>query len=173
MEQGFGLKTVAFIMANYKAPPVLRDVDSYLTWKKEIQLWKTFMDLIPRKQASAICMSLARRACEAALQLSVETLNSDEGKTELMKALDSLYLKDKDQLIYEAYDNFEKFIWPAHMNMSDYLNESECLNIKLKEYKKDLPERWRTVDSKVPRERTVTAKATLTELTYVGMKKQL
>ena len=36
-----------------------------------------------------------------------------------MKALDSLYLKDKDQLKYEAYDNFEKFIWPTHMNRSD------------------------------------------------------
>ena len=58
----------------------------------------------------ACFLSLAGRAREAALQLSVETLNSDEGVTELMKALDSLYLKDKDQLICEAYDNFEKFV---------------------------------------------------------------
>ena len=69
-----------------------------------------------------------------------------------MKALDSLYLKDKDQVIYEAYDNSEKFIWPAHMNMSDYLNEFERLNVKLKEYKIDLPE---PVLAYQPRERTV------------------
>ena len=62
--------------------------------------------LIPKKQTPAIYLSLAGRACEAALQLSVKILNSDEGVTELMKALDSLYLKDKDQFIYEAYDNF-------------------------------------------------------------------
>ena len=84
-------------MANYKAPPVLRDVDSYITWKKEIQLRKTFMDIVLKKQASALCLSLAGRACEAALQLSVETLNSDEGVTELMKAFD--ILENKDQLI--------------------------------------------------------------------------
>ena len=71
---------------------------------------KTFMDLILKKPAPAICLSLAGRAREAALQLSVETLNSNEGVTELMKALYSLYLKDKDQLIFEAYDKFEKFI---------------------------------------------------------------
>ena len=69
-----------------------------------------------------------------------------------MKALDSLYLKDKDQVIYEAYDNSEKFIRPAHMNMSDYLNEFERLNVKLKEYKIDLPE---PVLACQPRERTV------------------
>ena len=27
---------------------------------------------------------------------------------------------------------FKKFIWPTHMNMSDYLNEFECLHLKLK-----------------------------------------
>ena len=135
------------------------------------------MNLITKKQAPAICLSLAGRAREAALQLSVETLNSDEGVTELMKALDSLYLKDKDQLIYEAYDNFEKFIWPLHMNMSDYLNEFEHLNIKLKEYKIDLPEpvlAYRLLKSaKISQEKEQLARATLTELTYVGMKKQL
>ena len=63
-------------MANYKAPPTLRDVDSYLTWKQEIQLLKMFTDLIPKKQAPAICLSLAGRAHEVALQLSVETLGT-------------------------------------------------------------------------------------------------
>ena len=50
---------VAIKSANYKAPPVLRDADSILTWKKEIQLWKKFTNLIPKKQAAAICLSLA------------------------------------------------------------------------------------------------------------------
>ena len=78
---------------------------------------KTFTDLIPKKQAPAICLSLTGGGREAALQLSIETLNSEGPKY-------------KDQLIYGAYDNFEKFM--RHMNMSDHLNEFERLNINLK-----------------------------------------
>ena len=61
------------------------------------------------------------------------------------------------------------------MNMSDYLNEFERLNIKLKEYKIDLPEpvlAYHLLKSaNTSQEREQLAKATLTELTYVGMKK--
>ena len=86
---------------------LLRDVNSYLTLKKKIQLWKTFMDPIPKKQAPAICLFLSGNTRKAELQLLVEIFNSHEGVTELMKTLDILYVKDKDQIIYEAYDEFE------------------------------------------------------------------
>ena len=59
------------------------------------------------------------------------------------------------------------------MNMSDYLNEFECLNIKLKEYKIDLPEPVLAYCANISQEKDQLARATLTELTYVGMKKQL
>ena len=63
------------------------------------------------------------------------------------------------------------------MNMSDYLNEFEHLNIKLKEYKIDLPEpvlAYHLLKSaNISQEKEQLARATLTELTYAGMKKQL
>ena len=93
--------------ANYKAPPLLKEDSNYELWKKEIKLWKTFTDLDAKKQGPAICLSLTGKACEAPLELSVENLKSDTGVVQLLVKLDDLYLKDKDQLAYAAYDSFK------------------------------------------------------------------
>ena len=83
---------------NYKAPPLLKEDSNYELWKKEIESLKTFTDLDGKKQGPAICLSLAGKAREAALQLPVENLNSDSEVVQLLAKLDELYLKDKDQL---------------------------------------------------------------------------
>ena len=94
---------------NYKAPPLLKEDSSYKLWKKEIKLWKTFTDLDAKKQGPAIWLLYTGKAREAASELSVENLDSDTGVVQLLAKLDELYLKDKDQLAYAAYDSFENF----------------------------------------------------------------
>ena len=90
---------------NYKAPPELKDKSKYETWKKELSLWQIFTDLSKSKQAPAICLSLSGRAREAALEINIDKLHSDNGVQELITELDSLFLKDSEQRIYAAYDN--------------------------------------------------------------------
>ena len=119
---------------NYKAPPLLKEDSNYELWKKEIKLWKTFTDLDAKKQGPAICLSLTGKACEAALELSVENLNSDTGVVQLLAKLDELYLKDTDQLAYAAYDNFENFKRPPDMSIKDYLITFERLHHKILQY---------------------------------------
>ena len=65
-------------------------MNRYEQWKKEIALWKYFTNLSPEKMAPAICLSLTGRACEAALELDVATLNSAQGVDELFAQLDRL-----------------------------------------------------------------------------------
>ena len=108
------------IATNFKAPPLLKEDPNYELWKKEIKLWKTFTDLDAKKQGAAICLLLTGKARKAELQLSVESLNSDTGVVQLLAKLDELYLKDKDQLAYAAYDSFENFKKPPDMSIKDY-----------------------------------------------------
>ena len=79
--------------ANYKAPLLLKEDSNYELWKKEIKLLKTFTDLDAKKQGPAIRLSLTGEAREAALELSVENLNSDTGVVQLLAKLDELYLR--------------------------------------------------------------------------------
>ena len=83
-----------------KNPPVLTDSIDYELWKKEVSLWQICSDCDKKKQAPAIVMSLNGSAKEAALEMEIETLNSDEGVAELFKVLDGLYLKDENQRKY-------------------------------------------------------------------------
>ena len=126
------------MVANYKAPPLLKEDSNYELWKKEITLWKTFTDLDAKKQGPAICLSLTGKAREAALELSVENFSSDTGVVQLLAKLDELYLKDKDQLPHATYDSFENFKRPPDMSIKDYLITSEGLHHKILQY--TLPE---------------------------------
>ena len=105
--------------ANYKASPLLKDDSNCELWKKEIKLWKTFTDLDAEKQGPAICLSLTGKAREAALELLVEDLSSETGVVQLLAQLDELYLNDKVQLAYTAYDSFENFKRPPDMSIKD------------------------------------------------------
>ena len=162
---------------NYKAPPLLKEDSNYELWKKKIKLWKTFTDLDAKKQGPAICLPLTGKAREAALELSVEGLNNDIGVVQLLAKLDDLYLKDKDQLAYAAYDSSEKFKRPPDMSIKDYLITFERLHHKFLQYNIKLPKpvlTYRVLKSaNINIEKEQLAHATITELKYEVMKKQI
>ena len=58
----------------------------------------------------------------------------------MLTKLRELYLKDKDQAMYECYEKFETFKCDSSMGIRDYINEFERLNEKLKGYEIVLPD---------------------------------
>ena len=62
------------------------------------------------------------------------------GAVQLLAKLDELYLKDKDQLAYAAYDSFENFKRPPDMSIKDYLITFEKLHYKILQYNIKLSE---------------------------------
>ena len=58
-------------------------------------------------------------------------MNTDTGVLQLLAKLDELYLKDKDQLAYAAYDSFENFKRPPDMSIKNYLITFERLHHKI------------------------------------------
>ena len=103
--------------------------------------------------------------------------NYDKGVEAILEQLDKLYLKDRHQTAYLAYEAFEKFQRPVAMSMTDFINEFERMYHKLKQHKMELPDgvlAYRLLKSAhLSEQHEQLARATLTELTYENMKGQL
>ena len=162
---------------NFKAPPSLKKSSSYESWQKELQIWQAFTNLPVKKQGPAIFLTLEGKAKEAALELDVAKISSDTGVAELLKKLDELYLADKVQTAYEAYDAFEKFHRPAEMSMSNFIIEFERLLNKTKHYgtimSSDILAYRLLKSANVSEHHQELARATVKELTYDEMKDKL
>ena len=93
-----------------RAPPVLNlEVQSYVMWKKDVEIWRLLTTLPANKQGLELYMSLEQKY-KAFINLPVATLSSGDGADQLIKKLDELLLRDKDTLSYEAFENFDRFV---------------------------------------------------------------
>ena len=160
-----------------KAPPALKEDVPYENWKKEITIWQLFTSLEKKKQGLAILLSLEGKAREAALELEVDELNKDDGVSKVLAQLDKLYLKDKLQLSYQAYDNFRKFTRPTDMPIADFVVEFERLYNKAKAHEMILPDGILAYEflnnANISDSHEKLIRATMTELSYKSMKEQL
>ena len=125
--------------SNYKNPPRF-DEDDYSCWKNEIKIWTMMTELPKNKQALAVSLSLNGNAKRAAMGIAVETLNTDEGMSNLLETLDNLFLKDSLDSMYEAYQNFDKFQRPENMSISEYIIEFDQRYLKSTKFEMTLPD---------------------------------
>ena len=51
----------------------------YENWKHEIEIWQAFTDLAPKKQSTAIFLTLQGKARKAALEIEIKDLTDDQG----------------------------------------------------------------------------------------------
>ena len=157
--------------------PVLDDKTDFTHWEHELEMWQLVTDLDAKKQGPVIYLSLSGKARQACACLGKEELNADNGVATLLTKLRELYLKDKDQAMYECYEKFETFKCDSSMGIRDYINEFERLNEKLKGYQIVLPDAVLAYqllkNANLPSEKRSLARATLTALTYDNMKKQI
>ena len=115
-----------------------------------------------------------RQACSA---LSKDELKKDDGLDKLITKLRELYGVSNEQATFSAYEKFETFRRSEGMNINDYINEFEQLNQKLVTYKIELPSAVRAYqllkNANLPKEKRDLARATVPDLTYESMKKQI
>ena len=115
-------------------PPRFESSATYESWKKEIKLWQICCPLGKNQQAPALVLSLQGKAKEAALELEVSQLSSENGVNLILEKLDGLYKKDENQLIYVSLKNYEQHIRQKDQTIDDYINEFERRYNKLKNY---------------------------------------
>ena len=115
--------------ANFKNPPEMRDDLLYEDWKLELEIWCSFTDLGKKRKGPAIFLTLKGKACETILaEVKPADLTSDNGVTKITDALDKLYVKNKSETAYTAFENFSKFKRPSNMSIEDYMIE---FNLKI------------------------------------------
>ena len=162
--------------SDFKAPPTLNIDIPYAMWKKELKIWEAFT-LTEKKRALAIFLTLTGQACEAVLELDIDTeLAADDGVKNLTTALDALYLQDESCLAYEAYEAFEKFVRPTDMTIGDFIIHFKRLYNKAKNYQMEIHDgvlAYRLLNSaNLSDSNKQLIKATLTEMKYSLMKDQ-
>ena len=125
---------------SYKNPPKFSAETPYENWVKELKLWSICSKVDKKEQGPAVALTLDGRAKAAVLEMEITDLNADDGLAKLITKLDGLFLKDENQRIYVAYEEFETYSRPADMSIDNFISDFERLYNKIKAYKIELPD---------------------------------
>lgn len=124
-----------------KVPPIFKEDEmDYETWKKDVNLWTSFTELVETKHAIAVHLSLSGRARKASSELSVDDLKANDGMKKLIEKLDRVFLQDENWKCFHTYLAFENYRRPEKCNIDSYLSEFDLRHYKLKECKVNLPD---------------------------------
>ena len=160
-----------------KIPPLLSKSPVYTDWKKKIDIWSSFTTLEKDKQGAAVLLTLEGAAEEAALELDVSIINSNDGLKSITRQLDKLYLKDKTLEKFQASEAFDSYQRKPETSIHEHIHNFEKFYFKLKRHGTTISQdllaykllksvNLSTADEKL-------AKATTNELTFVSMKSEL
>ena len=162
---------------NSTTPSFTADI-TYANWKEEINIWKDFTDIAEEKKGSAVFLSLQGQARETVRQnVSAAVLKTANGLKQVFACLDKIYLKDSTCQAYEAYEEFERFVRPADMKISDYIIKFEQLYNKAKNHQMTVSDgavAYRLLNSAgLSENNKQLVRATVSEMKYETMKNQL
>ena len=167
---------VISIGQKYGLPPFDEEGD-FEHYIHELEMWQLVTDLSKAKQGPVLYLSLSPKVRQACATLTKEELNADDGLDKLIAKLRELYAVSKDQAMFTAYEQFETFQRDTNMNITEYINQFEQLNHKLKSYKIELPSpvlAYQLLKSaNLPKSKRDLARATIPTLTYDDMKRQI
>ena len=142
-----------------------------------MRLWAICSKVDKKEQAPSVTFSLEGRAKEAALELSLEDLNAENGLSNLIEKHDALFLKDENQRTYVAYEEFESYSRPTDMIIDNYISNFERLYNKVKAFQIELPDpvlAYRLLKSaNLPQRKMELVRATIGSLGYKEMMAQL
>ena len=165
-------------MASFKNPPEMRDGLTYDDWKKEMKIWCSFTEIEKKRQGPAVFLTLKGKARETVLaEVEAEKLQTDDGLSNIIKALDNLYKRSDSESAFTAFENFIKFRRPSSMSIQDYIIEFNIKLGKIKSHDMELPDgvlAYYLLDcANLPEEQVSLCRATCDKLTYSNMKSQI
>ena len=117
-----------------KIPPLLSKSPVYTDWKKKIDIWSSFTSLEKEKQGAAVLLTLEGAAEEAALELDVSVINSNDGLKSIVQQLGKLYLKDKTLEKLQALEAFDSYQCKPETSIHEHIHNFDKLYFKLKSH---------------------------------------
>ena len=169
---------MAGVSLKAQGPPSLSTDITYSNWKTELSIWADFTDLANEKKGPAVFLSLKGQARESVRQnVTADQLKTETGLKHVTECLDKLYLKDETCSAYEAYEEFEKFVKPSNMSISDYIIRFEQLYSKAVSHKMEILDGVRAYrllnGAGLSESHKQLVRATVNEMKYENMKEQL
>ena len=168
--------TAISIATKYGLPPFKEERD-FEQWKHELEIWQMVTDLAKEKQGPVLFLSLSEKTRQACAGITKEELAQDDGVSKVIEKLRELYSVSKEQAMFSAYERFESFRRTENMSITEYINQFEQLNMKLTNYEIILPSvvlAYQVLKiANLPKEKRDLARATIPDLTYQSMKKQI
>ena len=158
-------------------PPGLDNAKHYDDWVKLVDIWKNVSDLPDNKKGPALLLTLQKEAQEAALQVTIDQLNSANGVKAIIDELYKIYKKNDTLQKYEILDSFESYKRDAKTSMHQYIFEFEKWMNKAKSnganWSEDLLAYRVLKNSNLSEAHEQLVKATVTELKYNEVKEKL
>ena len=93
-----------------------------------------FTSLEKDKQGTAVLFTLEGEAEEAALELDISVINSDDGLKSIIQQLDKLYLKDKTLEKFQTLEAFDSYQCKPETSIHEHIHSLDKLYFKLKSH---------------------------------------
>ena len=156
--------------------PQLSDGKDYLTWKKEVEIWKLGTTAKDKQQAPRLVGFMEGKAHKAAIQIAAAELGTTTGVTKLFAELDKIFLKDSTQSLFQAIESFEQYTRSSSETIDEYIREFEQRYKRLKDlrgnkeaYEDGIKAFKLLHQANLKPEQKRLVRATTIELTYKGM----
>lgn len=116
-------------MSSLKLPPDPSAASNYVQWKKDIIHWSKLTDLPKNRQGIALQFATQKdpQVHEALNRLDSEIVEKDDGLSKVIAALDTIYISDKTETGYSAYEQFESAKRKDNENIPDFINRFQTL----------------------------------------------
>ena len=121
-------------------PPILDDDINYMSWKKDLEVWRLFTSTVNAKKGPRLYLCLKGKARELVRDLTLQDIGAENGVDLIVNKLDAHYKKNDLQVAYIELEAFEKFRRKSSENIQDYITGFEKVYNKVREHDMELPD---------------------------------
>ena len=111
-----------------RAPPFLKEGDSYSMWKHKLLAWEILTDLPKEKMGIAVYLNgLDESYQKIVSKIQIADLNEEDGLKTLLKQLDKYYESDKADKCYYAYERLFNYRRKPNQTVLECLVEFDLI----------------------------------------------
>ena len=165
-------------MSTYKNPPKYGADMLYEDWKKDLKIWRRATELDKKKQGAVLFGSLEGKMKDTVREeVAEDDYDKDNIVDIIIACLDKHLKKDKSETAYQAFDNFITYRRPKDMPIEKFIQEFNLRTTKVKNNEMVLPDGVLAYAvlkcCNLSEEQSQLCRATVSELKYEDMKKQI
>ena len=129
-------------MANMKTPPVFNpeNGDDYSNWKMDIEVWRLVTKEEKIKHGPALYLALQGSARDKVRTIKMDVLSKEDGFEQVIKMLDTVFLKDESTRAYMAFKEFVEYRRKMGESYSAFVVTFEKLHAEISKHKMQLPD---------------------------------